>query len=96
MTLPNVLLNFDRAKVSTRCQFYSGDWASFAMLFDDDESKRYDYVFTCETIYNPNNHKKLYEVLKARVKMGGVVYVYYVAQISCFPTSDLKSESSSC
>jgi hypothetical protein len=81
MTLPNVLLNFDRAKIPTRCEFYSGDWASLATLFDD-ESRKYDYVFTCETIYNPNNHQKLYEVLKAGVKIGGIVYVCCRANFS--------------
>ncbi|XP_011344983.1 histidine protein methyltransferase 1 homolog isoform X2 [Ooceraea biroi] len=75
VTVPNVLMNLDSASVSTRCEFYSGDWASLATLFDDNESGKYDYVFTSETIYNPNNHQKLYEVLKARLKMDGVVFV---------------------
>lgn len=72
MTIPNVLMNLDRASVSTRCEFYSGDWSSLLTLFDDDESGKYDYIFTSETIYNPDNHQKLYEVLKARVKIKGV------------------------
>lgn len=73
VTIPNMLANLDRASVSTRCEFYNGDWASLATLLDDDESEKYDYVFTSETIYNPDNHQKLYEVLKARVKIDGVV-----------------------
>lgn len=73
MTIPNVVLNFDRTTVLTRCEFYAGDWASLATLFD--ESKKYDYIFTSETIYNPDNHKKLYEIFKTKLKADGVVFV---------------------
>ncbi|XP_012228662.1 histidine protein methyltransferase 1 homolog isoform X1 [Linepithema humile] len=76
VTVPNVLLNFDdRASILTRCEFYAGDWASFVTLFDDDESKKYDYIFTSETIYNSDNHKKLYEIFKRRLKINGIVFV---------------------
>lgn len=76
VTIPNVLLNFDdRENIVTKCEFYAGDWASFATLFDDDESRKYDYIFTSETIYNPDNHKKLYEIFKRRLKINGVGFV---------------------
>lgn len=75
VTVPNVMLNFDD-RVLSRCEFYSGDWESFVTLFDDDdESKKYDYIFTSETIYNSSNHKKLYEVFKRRLKSNGIVFV---------------------
>jgi len=75
VTVPNILLNFDdRASILTRCEFYAGDWASFLTLFDDDdESKKYDYIFTSETIYNSDNYKKLYEIFKRRLKINGTV-----------------------
>ncbi|KAG5344614.1 MET18 methyltransferase, partial [Acromyrmex charruanus] len=73
VTIPNVILNFDRTIVLTRCEFYAGDWASLATLLD--ESKKYDYIFTSETIYNPDNHKKLYEIFKRKLKADGVVFV---------------------
>ncbi|XP_032666016.1 histidine protein methyltransferase 1 homolog isoform X2 [Odontomachus brunneus] len=76
LTVPNVLLNFDdRTSVSTRCELYAGDWESFAMLFDDDENRRCDYIFTSETIYNPDNYRKLHDVFKKRLKIDGVVFV---------------------
>ncbi|XP_012059702.1 PREDICTED: histidine protein methyltransferase 1 homolog [Atta cephalotes] len=73
VTIPNVILNFDHTIVLTRCEFYAGDWASLATLLD--ENKKYDYIFTSETIYNPDNHKKLYEIFKRKLKTDGVVFV---------------------
>ncbi|XP_050462863.1 histidine protein methyltransferase 1 homolog [Cataglyphis hispanica] len=76
VTIPNVLLNFDdRTNILTKCEFYAGDWASLTTLFDDDENNKYDYIFTSETIYNPNNHKKLYEIFKRRLKSNGLGFV---------------------
>lgn len=69
-------MNFDdRMNIFTRCEFYAGDWESFATLCTKEhgESKKYDYIFTSETIYNPDNHKKLYDVFKKRLKIDGVV-----------------------
>ncbi|XP_024872743.1 histidine protein methyltransferase 1 homolog [Temnothorax curvispinosus] len=74
VTIPNVLLNFDdRTIVLTKCEFYAGDWASLATLLD--ENKKYDYIFTSETIYNSDNHKKLYEIFKTKLKDDGAVFV---------------------
>jgi len=74
MTIPNVILNFDRTIVLTRCEFYAGDWASLAILLD--KNKKYDYIFTSETIYNPDNYKKLYEIFKTKLKTDGTVWVH--------------------
>lgn len=72
MTIPNVLLNFDNStNIFTKCEFYAGDWASLVTLLDDEENKKYDYIFTSETIYNPDNHKKLYEIFKRKLKING-------------------------
>ncbi|XP_011872314.1 PREDICTED: histidine protein methyltransferase 1 homolog [Vollenhovia emeryi] len=74
VTVPNVLLNSDdRTIVLTKCEFYAGDWASLSTLLDGGE--KYDYIFTSETIYNPDNHKKLHEVFKNRLKADGAVFV---------------------
>ncbi|XP_020294624.1 histidine protein methyltransferase 1 homolog isoform X2 [Pseudomyrmex gracilis] len=76
VTIPNVILNFDNhTNVFTKCEFYAGDWTSLVTLFDNDESRKYDYIFTSETIYNPNNHKKLYNVFKQRLKINGAIFV---------------------
>ncbi|XP_029669302.1 histidine protein methyltransferase 1 homolog [Formica exsecta] len=76
VTIPNILLNFnDRANILTKCEFYAGDWASLTTLFDDDENRKYDYIFTSETIYNPDNHKKLYEIFKRRLKINGFGFI---------------------
>lgn len=75
-----MLLNFDdRASVLARCEFYAGDWESFATLFDDDENRRCDYIFTSETIYNQDNYRKLHEVFKKRLKINGVAWVHCIA-----------------
>jgi len=41
-----------------------------------DENKKYDYIFTSETIYNPDNYKKLYEIFKTKLKADGTVWVH--------------------
>lgn len=76
MTIPNVLLNCDnRTNIFTKCEFYAGDWASLATLLDDEENRKYDYIFTSETIYNPDNHKKLYEIFKRKLKINGLGFI---------------------
>ena len=76
VTIPNVLLNLDnRQDVYKRCEFYSGDWASFTELLENkftDHDDKYDLIFTSETIYNSENQKKLYDVFKKRLKNNGV------------------------
>ncbi|XP_017752231.1 PREDICTED: histidine protein methyltransferase 1 homolog [Eufriesea mexicana] len=82
VTIPNVLLNFDnRENVLKRCQFFCGDWESFTKLYNsnnENESPKYDLIFTSETIYNPDNHKKLYEVFKQKLKQDGVGQVQFL------------------
>ncbi|XP_011631531.1 histidine protein methyltransferase 1 homolog isoform X2 [Pogonomyrmex barbatus] len=75
ITIPNILLNFDDTIIRTKCEFYAGDWASLTTLLDTNESRKYDYIFTSETIYNPDNHKKLHEFFKTRLKADGAVFV---------------------
>ncbi|KAI4499711.1 hypothetical protein M0802_005281 [Mischocyttarus mexicanus] len=76
VTISNVLLNCeDKRRTLDKCKFYCGDWASFVMLFDKDikdKDQKYDFIFTSETIYNPENHRKLYEVFKKRLRPDGI------------------------
>ena len=58
-----------------KTRFFSGDWESFTSLLSNDvndENEKYDFIFTSETIYNPENHKKLYNVFKQKLKSTGV------------------------
>ena len=77
VTIPNVLINtMDRKSTLERCEFFCGDWESFTRLnVSNDEAGKYDLIFTSETIYNPDNHRKLYEVFKQRLKPGGIGFV---------------------
>ncbi|XP_048510916.1 histidine protein methyltransferase 1 homolog isoform X3 [Athalia rosae] len=72
ITIPNVILNIgDKKRVREQCAFFSGDWESFSEL----ESQKYDIILTSETIYNPDNQQKLYNVFKSKLKKNGMVYV---------------------
>ncbi|XP_023290118.1 histidine protein methyltransferase 1 homolog isoform X2 [Orussus abietinus] len=76
LTIPNVFLNASSAKtVAESCEFYSGDWESLNSLLskrdEKTEEKIYDFIFTSETIYNPDSHEKLYNVFKRRLKSTG-------------------------
>lgn len=85
VTIPNVLLNLeDRESILNRCQFFCGDWESFTKLRDSnngDEFVEYDLIFTSETIYNPDNHKKLYEVFKRMLKANGIGQVQLLSNL---------------
>lgn len=73
-TAPSVLLNTPRedwALASTRCQFFCGDWSGLLSMTLD----RYDAILTAETIYDPQNHQCLYDVMKATLKSDGEIYL---------------------
>ncbi|KAJ8682822.1 hypothetical protein QAD02_018614 [Eretmocerus hayati] len=75
-TIPNVILNCDKLDtVTKRCQFYCGDWESFVNLIGNDESEEYDYILSSETIYNPNNYPKLYQIFKQKLRKNGICYI---------------------
>ncbi|XP_033323375.2 histidine protein methyltransferase 1 homolog isoform X1 [Megalopta genalis] len=79
VTIPNVLLNSeDRKNILHRCEFFCGDWESFTKLNESDNEShvtKYDLIFTSETIYNPDNHRKLYNVFKEKLKQDGVGFI---------------------
>lgn len=47
----------DKEIATERAKFYAGDWDSFSTLIG--EERKYDLIFSSETIYNPNNYSKL-------------------------------------
>lgn len=95
-TIPNVLLNvkYENASensqlesIKSHCKFYSGDWSSFLRVTDNDfksENEKFDFIFTCETIYNAHNYAKLCEVFKKRLKRNGIVYPLLSKDFSVF------------
>lgn len=76
MTIPNVLHNSTNHKsVKDTVKFFSGDWAAFTELFMTNyalEEDKYDVILSCETIYNSENHDKLYQVFKQCLKKDGI------------------------
>lgn len=76
VTIPNVILNLGDQVVNIgKVKFYSGDWKSFLSLILENSNEKYDFIFTCETIYNSDNHNKLYQVFKEKLKFGGLGFV---------------------
>ncbi|XP_011497212.1 PREDICTED: histidine protein methyltransferase 1 homolog [Ceratosolen solmsi marchali] len=77
VTIPNVILNcYNYKLVEETCKFYTGDWESFSNLLASNSAKSlYDFIFTSETIYNPDNHQKLYQIFKQHLKKNGIGYV---------------------
>jgi hypothetical protein len=58
-------------------RFFSGDWKYFADFISPECSankNKYECILTSETIYNPENHKKLLAVFKQCLRPGGVMY----------------------
>ncbi|XP_017785209.1 PREDICTED: histidine protein methyltransferase 1 homolog [Nicrophorus vespilloides] len=78
ITIPNVLLNAgSKEEAQERCDFYCGDWGSFANLLKvDAEEEKFDYIFSSETIYNCQNYDKLLSVFERMLKRKtGVLYL---------------------
>lgn len=80
VTIPNVMLNTSELQkdgMVPSSRFFAGDWKDFADLISAELSEnknRYDYILTSETIYNPDNQRKLLAVFKECLKPGGVMY----------------------
>lgn len=77
-TIPNVAVNLkDTAAGPTkcRCRYFSGDWT----LFNDHIAKEilrcYDVILTAETIYKPDNYRKLTHFFNSHLSRYGRVYV---------------------
>lgn len=75
-TIPNVILSLEEREKPedfSKCEFYSGDWESFNELTASQE--KYDVVMTSETIYNPENYRKIINFFKTRLASGGKVFL---------------------
>nr|SVE82690.1 EOG090X0C09 [Daphnia magna] len=68
-TIPNVILN-NNPDVKSKTNFFAGDWGSL-----HHKLKSYDIILTSETIYNPENYRKLIQIFEEMVKKNGVIYV---------------------
>ncbi|XP_064647973.1 histidine protein methyltransferase 1 homolog isoform X2 [Lineus longissimus] len=77
VTIPNTILNIedpensDLSSVSSRCQFLAGDWSYVQEQLD----QRFDVILTSETIYNPANYKKLYNIMEKLLKDSGKIFI---------------------
>lgn len=75
-TIPNVVLSCEERELINdflKCQFFSGDWSSFNELTSNEE--KYDIILTSETIYNPENYRKLIDFFKSRLATDGKVFL---------------------
>ncbi|GLV32467.1 uncharacterized protein CBL_00823 [Carabus blaptoides fortunei] len=71
-TIPNVYLNNNsNTEYLSNSKFYSGDWKSFLTV----TTSKYDYILTSETIYNPENYKKLIDVFIELLDDNGKIYL---------------------
>ncbi|XP_021940099.1 histidine protein methyltransferase 1 homolog isoform X3 [Zootermopsis nevadensis] len=81
VTIPNVKMNTSELQKDgtvSSSRFFAGDWKDFADLMSAELSEnknRYDFILTSETIYNPNNQRKLLAIFKECLKPGGVIYL---------------------
>lgn len=72
ITSQNVSLNKNSDDQNNSCcKYFCGDWESFSSLND----VQYDVILSSETIYNPDNHLKLLNTLKRKLKTNGVVLI---------------------
>ena len=60
-TMPNVLLNVDRAAAEARARFFSGDWATFQR--DGGDTRPFDVVLAAEVLYSELAVQKFTDVL---------------------------------
>ncbi|KAL3268423.1 hypothetical protein HHI36_007536, partial [Cryptolaemus montrouzieri] len=76
ITIPNVVIN-NSIESAEKFRYFSGDWSSYINLFEKEisEEDKFDYIFTSETIYNPDNYMKLHNVFKSLLKTGGIIYL---------------------
>lgn len=81
VTIPNVMLNTSQLQCNRTVpssRFFSGDWKYFADFISLEHSankNKYECILTSETIYNPDNHKKLLDVFKVCLRPDGVIYL---------------------
>ncbi|KAK9890654.1 hypothetical protein WA026_012012 [Henosepilachna vigintioctopunctata] len=75
LTIPNLIINNIDVK---ECRYFSGDWMSFSKYLENenlDENNKFDFIFSCETIYNLDNYDKLNHIFRSLLKKNGRIYV---------------------
>ncbi|KAG8183815.1 hypothetical protein JTE90_027740 [Oedothorax gibbosus] len=80
VTAPNVILNTieeEKTSVSKKCQFICGDWQQMKHKYfcGKQKNNKYDYIITSETLYEKCNHRKLLDLMKAALKLDGIIYL---------------------
>ncbi|XP_044755264.1 histidine protein methyltransferase 1 homolog [Coccinella septempunctata] len=77
VTYPNIKANLENIPQFdfNRCKFFCGDWLSFSELWQKEYSPedKFDYIFTSETIYSPNNYMKLHNIFQNLLSPSGVI-----------------------
>ncbi|XP_060563155.1 histidine protein methyltransferase 1 homolog [Ruditapes philippinarum] len=72
-TIPNVMLNVPEKNTCT-CRYFSGDWDSFRNHMSN-QNIQYDVILSAETIYKPENYKKLTAIFEHFLSQDGEIYV---------------------
>ena len=78
--------SFD-SKSFDKVSYYSGDWGQLPSLLlaadinnkqqensEEIPGKKFDFILSSETIYNPENYEKLLNIFSSCLKPGGIVY----------------------
>jgi len=80
VTIPNIILNFaekepnfkEKAEYNVNVlkkinsRFFAGDWSSLPEVIQrGDETIKYEFIITSETIYNPENYSSLINIFKS-------------------------------
>ena len=72
-TAKNILFNEAlEGELASRTDFIYGPWSSAHNLLS---SESYDLIITADTLYNPDNHQILHDLLLHSLKPGGIVLI---------------------
>ncbi|XP_062509984.1 histidine protein methyltransferase 1 homolog isoform X2 [Corticium candelabrum] len=76
VTIPSVAMNTSNGP-DRHHKFYAGEWGSLPDLLNPAkaDSKKFDFILTSETIYNPDSYPSLIHVVKQLLKRTGVAYL---------------------
>ena len=70
-------------EIKNRASFYYGDWQDLDKLLLRKTSyvahpQKFDFILTCETIYNPECHSKLLDTITNCLSDSGIVYPFII------------------
>ncbi|XP_053373992.1 histidine protein methyltransferase 1 homolog [Mercenaria mercenaria] len=72
-TIPNVMLNLTDECTCT-CRYFSGDWDRFREHMSN-QNIQYNTILSAETIYKPENYKKLTAIFENFLSPDGEIYI---------------------